>query len=127
MDRLVLDSSVVLAFINNEPGSEGILDEAADFLFSSVNLAETVGVLIRKGASLESARESIAYLDLQIVDFDRALAEETGAMTARTHSAGLSLGARACLALAARESLPAITADRVWRDIDVGVDIRLIR
>lgn len=127
MDRLVLDTSVVLACINNEPGSEVILDEAADFLFSSVNLAEAVGVLTRKGASLESARESIAYLDLRIVDFDRALAEEAGAMTGRTLSAGLSLGDRACLALAAREKLPALTADRAWRDVDIGVKIRFIR
>jgi ribonuclease VapC len=39
----------------------------------------------------------------------------------------LSLADRACLALAQHEGLPAVTADRKWAQVDIGVDIRLIR
>jgi PIN domain nuclease of toxin-antitoxin system len=40
---------------------------------------------------------------------------------------GLSTGDRACLALALDERIPALTADRAWSKIDVGVEIRTLR
>ncbi len=127
MTSLVLDTSAVLAYIQDEPGSMAIPDQIADLLLSSVNLAEAVGVMMRRGLSFDDARKNLSYLDFRVVDFDRGLAEETGALAQRTRSLGLSLGDRACLALAMRESLPALTADRAWRGLDVGVEIRLIR
>jgi PIN domain nuclease of toxin-antitoxin system len=39
----------------------------------------------------------------------------------------LSLADRACLALAERERLPVLTADRHWGSLDLGIDVRLIR
>jgi len=41
--------------------------------------------------------------------------------------AGLSLGDRACLALADAMGCPAVTADRAWSSIDIGVSVVLIR
>jgi len=127
MSSVVLDASALLACLNREPGSETIVDQLPDALLSSVNLAETVGVLLRQGVSPEKTHEIIGLLELQVVDFDRELAEQTGALLLRTRAAGLSLGDRACLALAARESLTAVTADRAWRGVDVGVQIRFTR
>jgi len=40
---------------------------------------------------------------------------------------GLSLGDRACLALALREQAPVLTGDRAWSKVDVGVEVVLIR
>jgi ribonuclease VapC len=40
---------------------------------------------------------------------------------------GLSLGDRACLALAMELKLPVVTADRAWIDLDLGIDICVIR
>jgi PIN domain nuclease of toxin-antitoxin system len=45
----------------------------------------------------------------------------------RTRKAGLSLGDSCCLALGARLGLTTITADTAWSDLDVDVDVRLIR
>jgi PIN domain nuclease of toxin-antitoxin system len=61
------------------------------------------------------------------VDFDIDLARRTGVLRAATAKLGLSLGDRACLALAQREGAPVYTADRHWRGAVSGVDIRLIR
>jgi PIN domain nuclease of toxin-antitoxin system len=71
--------------------------------------------------------EILDILDLDIVDFDRAFAESTGELVDQTKAHGLSLGDRACLALAAREKLPAVTADRAWTKLNIGIDIKLIR
>jgi ribonuclease VapC len=40
---------------------------------------------------------------------------------------GLSLGDRACLALALTRGEPAVTADRQWAQLDLGIRIELIR
>ena len=44
-----------------------------------------------------------------------------------TRSAGLSLGDRACLALAQRLGLEAVTAERAWAGLELGVTVRVIR
>jgi len=40
---------------------------------------------------------------------------------------GLSLEDRACLALAMQRDMPVITADRVWSELELNIDIQLIR
>jgi PIN domain nuclease of toxin-antitoxin system len=127
MSSFVLDSSALLACLNQEPGSESVISIVADALLCSVNLAETMTVLVRQGASKEKAIEILQLWEFQVVDFERSLAEETGALIERTRSNGLSLGDRACLALALTRNLPAVTADRSWHGIDVGVQIQFIR
>jgi PIN domain nuclease of toxin-antitoxin system len=86
-----------------------------------------VSKLVDRGGSLESVRAALRVAPLDVIDFDQTLAETAGAMITRTRARGLSLGDRACLALAARENLPAITADRAWASLDLGIEIRLIR
>ena len=66
-------------------------------------------------------------LGAQVVPFAAADVVPAAHIRAASRSAGLSLGDRACLALAGRLGLPALTADRQWRDLQVGVEIRLIR
>lgn len=127
MSRIILDSSALLAYLNAEAGAalvERALPEAA---MSTVNFAETVGRLMAHGQPIESIREMFDILGLELVDFDSGLAERTGTLLAQTHPQGLSLGDRACLALAERQGAPALTADRAWAAAAVGVEIRLIR
>lgn len=68
-------------------------------------------------------------LPLTIVAADHELARAAGRLRTVTASAGLSLGDRFCLALAAKEGLPALTADRAWARIAdaVGVEVVTIR
>lgn len=127
MAKVVLDTSALLAFVTGEPGGEVVADAIGDAVISSVNFAEAVTKLVDRGASLDSAREVLAFADYEVADFDRGQAEATGALIAKTRHRGLSLGDRACLALAQRERVPALTADRLWADLDVGVDVRVFR
>ena len=57
----------------------------------------------------------------------RSDALAAGALSAPTRRQGLSLGDRACLALAQRLGATALTADRQWSQLKFGVSIRFLR
>lgn len=76
---------------------------------------------------MDAVRATLADADVVLVPFDVADAEAAAELWRRTRHRGLSLADRACLALAARLRVPAVTADRAWTDLDVGVEIVSIR
>jgi ribonuclease VapC len=84
---------------------------------------------MRRGLAAEDAAQALDDLPLTIVDVDLDLAMRAGIMEQPTRRYGLSLGDRLCLALAARERLPVLTADQIWAQAGsvVGVEVRLIR
>jgi PIN domain nuclease of toxin-antitoxin system len=61
------------------------------------------------------------------IDFDRELAIGAAALLPQTAPFGLSLGDRACLALARLRGLPAVTADRDWARLDLGITVEVMR
>jgi PIN domain nuclease of toxin-antitoxin system len=123
----VLDASAVLALISRETGTEAVLAHLDDAVISSVNLAEVVGKLVDIGMPLPVIDQVLALLDIRTVDFDSPQAREAGALRKATRPAGLSLGDRACLALARLQGARAVTADRRWLDVDSGVPVLAIR
>jgi PIN domain nuclease of toxin-antitoxin system len=54
-------------------------------------------------------------------------ADEASALYIETKAFGLSLGDRACLALAKRQQVTVWTADKVWKKLKVDVPVELIR
>jgi PIN domain nuclease of toxin-antitoxin system len=124
---IVLDSSVILAHLNGEPGAERAVDFFGDALISAVNLAEVVSKLVERGASLSLVRAALSRYGLQVAAFDEELAERTGALRPQTKAFGLSLGDRACLALAQRSALPVLTTDRTWKDLNLSIEVQLLR
>jgi ribonuclease VapC len=128
--QAVLDAAAVVAFLNREPGHEAITDAlAAGAGVCTANIAEVIGVLIRRGLTAEQAAQALDDLPITIIDVDLDLALRAGVMEQPTRSYGLSLGDRLCLASAAREQLPAMTADSIWVQAGplVDVEVRLIR
>lgn len=127
MAKFVLDASALLAYIHSEPGADRVKSVLDQAMVSAVNLAEAVTKLVSTTGSTERTLQLIAETEVDVVDFDQSLADQTGALAALTRSRGLSLGDRACLALARREHATAMTADHAWSKLDLGVDIELIR
>ena len=127
MADAILDASAALAVLQDERGADVVRDWHERALLTSVNASEVVVKLIRYGAAPEAAQTLVRMLGSEIVDVDANLGLQAGALYARTSHAGLSLGDRICLALALREGLPVLTADRAWASLDIGVEIRLIR
>jgi ribonuclease VapC len=123
----VLDASVVLAILHREPGLDRALQFAANAVISSVNLAEAQSKLVERGIDPGAAWASIQSLSCQSIPFDDRHALLAGALVARTHARGLSLGDRACLALALERKAKAYTADRNWKNLNLGIEIEVIR
>lgn len=96
---------------------------------SVVNLSEVVAKLSEGGVPEVDIHNAIDPLELDIVAFDSKHAYQTGLLRPSTKKAGLSLGDRACLALALHLSLLALTADRAWENISssIGVKVQVIR
>ena len=117
----------MIAFFKNEVGSATVLSAMPDAAISSVNLVEVVTRLIDDGFTLDDIRTAISGTSVDTIGFDDELAFDAGALRERTRAHGLSLGDRACLALAQRLGVPALTADRQWAHLDIGVEVRLIR
>jgi ribonuclease VapC len=116
-----------VAVLREEPGSaavEAVLDHAA---ISAVNLSEVQAKLVERGTASELAWSSLVDLDLEVVDFDASQARVAGDLRLLTRAQGLSLGDRACLALAQALGLPAMSADRAWAGLEVGIEIRTVR
>lgn len=114
VSNAVLDSSAVLALLLAEPGADKVRSALPGALLSTVNFAEIVSKLCERGMPADQARAVIETIGVEVVDFDLDQACITGDLRNRTRSAGLSLGDRACLALASSRKLPAITADTAW-------------
>ena len=127
MASIVFDASAILAHLNNEPGSERVASFLGDALICTVNLAEIVSKLVERGASLTLIRSALSRYGLEVALFDEDLAERTGALRAKTKAFGLSLGDRACLALAERSRLPVLTADRMWKDLGLHIGVQILR
>ena len=122
----VLDASVLLAMAKREPGAEQAAALIPKALVSAVNHAEIISKLIEwdHSGELANVHKTPPYV---IADFNADLAYRVGLLRADTRAQGLSLGDRACLALAMREGLPVYTADRRWAELALGIDINVIR
>jgi ribonuclease VapC len=123
----VLDSSAVLALAKSEPGSATVVRYLNGAVMSSVNHAEVLHGLARSGIELELGEKLVATLQIEVLDFTARLAVAAAALGVPGAPVGLSLGDRACLATAADLGAPVVTADRVWTDLDLGVEVVTIR
>jgi PIN domain nuclease of toxin-antitoxin system len=127
MTIYVYDSSALLAIILGEPGADIANANIANAMVSSVNLAEIFSRAEDKGIPVDKTEQFLVGKGVQFVDFDAKLARTVGTLRAKSRSRGLSIGDRACIALALRERATIITADRVWAELDLPCPIELIR
>jgi ribonuclease VapC len=126
----VLDASALLALFNDEPGAQAVLDAlAGDCRLSAVNQTEVLTKLLDKGLSQAEALSVVEAVDIEVVAFDESQSLDAAWLRMETRTVGLSLGDRACLALARSRKAVALTADRPWSQVAdaVGVTVRCIR
>lgn len=129
----VLDASALLAYLADEPGADHV--QAAlghGCTIHHVNWADVLSKRAERGDEPRQLQERLTSRGLigQLLQIDAGQpddAVQVAELHVNTRHAGLSLGDRYCLALGRRLSAPVLTTDRAWSDLDVGVQVRLIR
>ena len=115
MTAVVFDASAVLALLFAENGADVVRDRVRGGLISTVNLAEVLAKLVDKGLPAEEAVQAVEMLGMEAVPLSMDQARLSSVLRTATRAAGMSLGDRACLALARERSLPALTPSGVRR------------
>ena len=127
MSSFVLDSSAVLALIDEEAGADAVRSVLLDSTISTVNLAEVYTKLDERGGDGRNAVAAVMSSLAGVEHFTEEHARIAGWLRQRTRHLGLSLGDRACIAVAIASGAEIFTADGIWRQLEVGCRIHLIR
>ena len=131
VEQIVMDSSAMIALLEQEEGWEIVEKNLSNAIISSVNLSEVIAVINRKVAEDDGAQEEALRLlrnsFCNVIGFEEEQAVIAGLLDKITKKYGLSLGDRACLALAKYKNCSVLTGDRVWKELELGIDVRLIR
>lgn len=123
---VVIDASAVLAILFDEPGAEAAFSASRGAFLTTVNLAEVREKFARKTGSAQPVSSLLSALEIVIVPFLEQHAIIAADLKGRVGKND-SLADRVCLALAIDMGLSVVTGDRKWAELDLGLDIRLIR
>ena len=125
---VILDASALITLLSEEKGHEVVASILPKSIMSSVNVAEVAKFLIEKrGLSKEEVSNIIHSLIEKIMPFDTKLALTSAAIIIQTKSLGLSLGDRACLALAISTGYTVYSSDKIWSQLELDCKIVVIR
>ncbi len=124
---IALDASALLVFLLRERGHErvgGLLGEAC---MSTVNFSEVLARFARTGQDVVLIGEKLLATPIELVEFSTQQAAIAAALVPAVQVQGLSLGDRACLALARERRIRAVTADKAWRRLQLDIEIETLR
>lgn len=125
--RRVLDSSVLIAILKDEPYKEDTLHVIRGAEMSSVNYAEVWTKMYDLALIGDSRIDNLFDLLDDIAPFTKSQAALAGDLRPLTRPKGLSLGDRACLALAIERNADSYTAEHRWAELTLPCKIHLIR
>ena len=120
---IVLDASALLAFMFEENGHEQVADSLEDSCISSVNLLEVASRFSRDGLSPAPVLQLISSLGIRVVPFEEAHILPVAELATLGKEYGLSQADRVCLGLGAYLGFPVLTGDKVWRKLDLTVEV----
>jgi PIN domain nuclease of toxin-antitoxin system len=121
----VVDASVVLAWLQDEPGADEAERHLVDGIIGAANWSEVLQKARQHGADAELVARLIASFGLEVADITRQDGERAAALWRR--GSGLSLADRLCLALGLRLGAAVVTADTTWADLPGGPDVLQLR
>jgi ribonuclease VapC len=124
---VALDSSAILALLLSEPGGSRVAPVLHNGVLSTVNLAEVHTVLLRRGEDSITAWKKLTALPFEVCPLTQQQARLVAELEASTKRFGLSLGDRACLALAIERKAKVYTTDRTWKSLSLGIEVEVIR
>lgn len=121
----VIDASVVLSWLQDEPGGDAAEPYLLEGMIGAANWSEVLQKSVQHGAQPGLVARLLTSFGLQVVD----VTAEDGELAADLWVAGstLTLADRLCLALGLRLGIAVVTTDRAWRSVAHGPDVVLAR
>ena len=125
----VMDASALLALTHGERGYEIIEDfiQTQECVISSVNIAEVGSKLVDNGLPERDLSRILQQFQVGIIDFNAEQAIRSAALRPLTRRCGLSLGDRACFALAQLMEGCVVTTDRAWSDVETVSGVKVVQ
>jgi len=123
----VLDASALLALLRGEVGADRVAACLSEAVISTVNQAEVQAKLVLAGVEEKLAWWHIAEAGCPSIPFDEEQAQIAGGLVRVTRPLGLSLGDRACLALAIQRQSTVYTTNQAWQNLNLGIEVKVIR
>ena len=124
---MILDASALLALLQSETGADRVQAVLSKAFISSVNWSEVVQKLSVFDENAADIRPELEAIGLKIVPFTAQQAEIWASLWAMSKPYGLSLGDRACIALGIQKKKTVLTADKVWTQLTLPIQIEVIR
>jgi PIN domain nuclease of toxin-antitoxin system len=116
-----------MAVLRGESGAEKVAACVDRAIVSTVNLAEVETKLVSAGLDEQQAWSHIVEIPCKSAPFNEEQAKIAGGLVKITRPFGLSLGDRACLALAIERKATVYTTDRIWKKLSLGIEVEVIR
>ncbi|HZZ63549.1 MAG TPA: type II toxin-antitoxin system VapC family toxin [Roseiarcus sp.] len=126
-ENYVLDASALLCLLQDEKGADRVAQALPRARIGAVNFSEAFGKLVEAGLDDETVDSLIDSLQLEVIPFDHTQARLAGSLRRATRELGLSLGDRACLALARTRGAIALTCERSWTRLEPSWSVELVR
>jgi PIN domain nuclease of toxin-antitoxin system len=126
-NKIVLDASALLCMLNDEPGADRVAQILPRSLIGATNYAEVVSKLRERGLSLDEIKEALGGLHLDVRSLSQSQAMLIGDLRPATRPLGLSLGDRACLALAIELEAEIYTTDVALTQAETAITVTNVR
>ena len=125
----VMDASALLALTHGKRGYEIVEDfiQSQECVISSVNIAEVGSKLVDNGLPEKDLSRVLQQFQVGIIDFSTEQAVRSAALRPLTRRYGLSLGDRACFALAQLMEGCVVTTDRAWSDVETALGVKVLQ
>lgn len=121
----VIDASVVLAWLQDEPGSDLAERHLVEGIIGAANWSEVLQKARQHGAEPGLVARLLTSFGLQVADVTAQDAERAAGLW--SSGSALSLADRLCLALGERLGLSVVTTDAAWRTMAAGARVILLR
>jgi len=121
----VVDASVVLAWLQDEPGADEAEPMLMEGVIGAANWTEVLQKARQHGAPADIVGRLFASFGLAVIDVTETDAEAAAGLWRQ--GSALSLADRLCLALGLRLGIPVATADAAWPEVEGGPEVALVR
>ena len=126
-EEWLVDASALLAAIHKERGGDAVREVIDGSVISAVNWSEVLQKLEQADIDREQVETALKALGLKVIEFTGKDASIAAGLWKASRKLGLSFADRACLAAGLRMGRKVMTADRIWKTLDIGIEVWVIR